>query len=143
MIRAVIIEDEAPAAKKLRNLLEKMNDDVSVVAVLDSIEALLDAIAISQYAGFKRVKLKFKAGWGSEMVQRVRERFPSIIVHVDCNSGFSLQDMAMFEQIDGFGLAMIEQPLAHDDIVDHARLQAECLDRKERHPRPDERACDG
>jgi O-succinylbenzoate synthase len=103
------------------------------IAVLDSIEALLDAIAISQYAGFKRVKLKFRAGWGSEMVQRVRERFPSIIVHVDCNSGFSLQDMTMFEQIDGFGLAMIEQPLAHDDLLDHAALQARletplCLD---------------
>lgn len=38
MIKTVIIEDEAPAARKLRNLLEKANSDVSVVATLDSIE---------------------------------------------------------------------------------------------------------
>ena len=36
-------------------------------------------------------------------------------------------------QLDDFGLLLIEQPLAHDDIIDHARLQAElktpiCLD---------------
>src|SRR5690606_19311873 len=44
-----------------------------------------------------------------------------------------LDDIGMFRELDRFGLAMIEQPLAHDDLIDHARLQAEletpiCLD---------------
>ncbi|MGD8430646.1 MAG: enolase C-terminal domain-like protein, partial [Ectothiorhodospiraceae bacterium] len=46
------------------------------------------------------------------------------VIHVDCNSGFTLDDIPMFRSLDRFELAMIEQPLAHDDLVDHARLQA-------------------
>jgi O-succinylbenzoate synthase len=39
----------------------------------------------------------------------------------------------MFQEIDELNLAMIEQPLAHDDLVDHAALQSQirtpvCLD---------------
>jgi O-succinylbenzoate synthase len=39
----------------------------------------------------------------------------------------------MFQALDGYGLAMIEQPLEYDDVADHARLQAAirtpvCLD---------------
>jgi O-succinylbenzoate synthase len=32
--------------------------------------------------------------------------------------------MATFKALDDFDLILIEQPLAHDDIIDHARLQA-------------------
>lgn len=103
------------------------------IAVLDSLDELLSAIDIARDSGFKRVKLKFRAGWGPEMVARVRERFPDTVIHVDCNSGFTLDDVEMFEEIDSLGLAMIEQPLAHDDLLDHATLQARletplCLD---------------
>jgi O-succinylbenzoate synthase len=39
----------------------------------------------------------------------------------------------MFKRLDKYNLAMIEQPLAHDDLIDHARLQKQidtpiCLD---------------
>ena len=39
----------------------------------------------------------------------------------------------MFKALDRYGLAMIEQPLAHDDLIDHALLQRQiatpiCLD---------------
>ena len=54
-------------------------------------------------------------------------------MHVDCNSGFRIEDAPMFERLDAFGLAMIEQPLGHDDLIDHAALQERlktplCLD---------------
>ena len=55
------------------------------------------------------------------------------MMHIDCNSGFTLDDLDLFRKLDGLNLRMIEQPLAYDDLVDHAKLQKElstpiCLD---------------
>lgn len=103
------------------------------IAVLDNIDDLLSAVALAREQGFLRTKLKFRRGWGVEMVARVRDAFPDATLHVDCNSGFTLEDLPMFKALDDLGLAMIEQPLAHDDLVDHATLQRQietpiCLD---------------
>lgn len=51
----------------------------------------------------------------------------------DANSAYSLADVPLFKLLDEFDLMMIEQPLAHDDIFDHAELQKQirtrvCLD---------------
>ena len=51
----------------------------------------------------------------------------------DANSAYKLADLALFKEMDQFDLMMIEQPLAHNDIFDHAELQkqiktAVCLD---------------
>lgn len=56
------------------------------------------------------------------MLQAVRGTFPRLTIHIDCNSGYRLEHVPLFRQIDGFGLAMIEQPLGHDDLADHAKL---------------------
>ena len=101
--------------------------------VMDHIDELLAAMADAVAQGFLRVKLKFRPGWDIEMVRKVRERFPHLTIHIDCNSGYSLADTAMFQALEEFHLAMIEQPLAHDDLVDHAKLQSAlrtpiCLD---------------
>jgi o-succinylbenzoate synthase len=63
----------------------------------------------------------------------VRERFPSIKLMADANSAYTLADAAHLKKLDEFYLMMIEQPLEHDDIIDHAELQARletpiCLD---------------
>jgi o-succinylbenzoate synthase len=54
-------------------------------------------------------------------------------LQVDANSAYTLDDLPALKALDEFDLLLIEQPLAHDDIIDHARLQAElktpiCLD---------------
>jgi O-succinylbenzoate synthase len=103
------------------------------IAVMDDLEELVAAVGRSVADGFQRTKLKFRRGWGVEMVARVREAYPEATIHVDCNSSFTLDDLPMFKELDRFNLAMIEQPLAHDDLVDHSRLQAAiktpiCLD---------------
>jgi O-succinylbenzoate synthase len=103
------------------------------IPVLENLDLLFHAIDDALEARFGRIKLKFRAGWGPEMIHRVRKTFPEAVIHIDCNSGFSLQDAAMFEELDSLNLAMIEQPLAHDDLIDHARLQKRlrtpiCLD---------------
>jgi o-succinylbenzoate synthase len=66
-------------------------------------------------------------------VRRVRERFAAIPLQVDANSAYTLDDLPALKALDDFSLLLIEQPLAHDDIIDHARLQAAlktpiCLD---------------
>jgi O-succinylbenzoate synthase len=101
--------------------------------VMDTVEELLPQIGSAVEAGFKRIKLKFRPGWDVPMLQAVRREFPTATIHIDCNSGYRLTDLDLFRRLDEFGLAMIEQPLAHDDLLDHAKLQAAietpvCLD---------------
>lgn len=83
--------------------------------------------------GYQRIKLKIKPGWDIEVVGEVRRRHPDILLSVDANSAYTLREMDRLRVLDDFGLLMIEQPLSHDDLVDHAKLQAElrtpiCLD---------------
>ncbi|MGH9696261.1 MAG: o-succinylbenzoate synthase, partial [Bryobacteraceae bacterium] len=68
-----------------------------------------------------------------DVIRQVRERFPAIRLMADANSAYTLRDTAHLKKLDEFHLMMIEQPLAHDDIIDHAELQAAldtpiCLD---------------
>jgi O-succinylbenzoate synthase len=101
--------------------------------VKDSIGELLEAVGGAVKAGYLRVKLKYRPGWALEMIREVRARFPDTVFHVDCNSTYTLADTDMFRELDGYRLAMIEQPLMHDDLLDHAELQKRiatpiCLD---------------
>ena len=120
----------------LHKLLGATRDWVPVGAdfgVMDRIEDLLPQIDEAVSAGFPRVKLKFRPGWDIPVIQRVRDAFPSLTMHVDCNSGYTINDLEQFRQLDAFQLSMIEQPLQHDDLHDHAQLQRQietpvCLD---------------
>ncbi len=101
--------------------------------VQDSIDILLEKIQGAVGAGYKRIKLKACPGWDLNMVQAVRKKFPDAVIHIDCNNAYSLDDLDMFKEIDKYNLAMIEQPLAFDDLLDHAELQSHlktpvCLD---------------
>jgi len=89
---------------------------------METIDALLGKIDEALKAGFKRVKLKFCPGWDVNMVHAVRTAFPKGTFHIDCNSAYRLSDVDMFKKLDRYHLAMIEQPLMHDDLVDHATL---------------------
>jgi O-succinylbenzoate synthase len=97
------------------------------------VEVLLGRIAEFLDQGYRRIKLKIGPGQDVDVVRRVRQRYPAIPLQVDANSAYTLADLATLKQLDDFDLILIEQPLAHDDIIDHARLQAElvtpiCLD---------------
>jgi len=92
------------------------------LGVQDTIDILIEKIDKAVNAGFPRVKLKVKPGWDIDVLKAVCTTFPAQIFHIDCNSGYTLDDLHLFREIDKFGLAMIEQPLFHTDIVDHAKL---------------------
>src|SRR5204863_1346216 len=91
--------------------------------VLDTVDELLGKVGEAVAAGFRRVKLKYRPGWDLPMVRAVRLAFPDTVLHIDCNSGYRLDDVPLFRSLDDFHLAMFEQPLAHDDLLDHAALQ--------------------
>ena len=101
--------------------------------IQDSIDMLLGNIQEAVDAGFPRVKLKVAKGWDLEVLRAVRDTFPDLTFHIDCNSGYTLDDLPFFKAIDGLGLAFIEQPLHHTDVLDHAELARKietpiCLD---------------
>lgn len=103
------------------------------IGIQDSVEQLLDKIDAELAAGYQRIKIKIKPGWDLEAIRRVRERFPEIRLMADANSAYTLSDLEHLKQLDQFHLMMIEQPLAHDEIIDHAVLQQSvetpiCLD---------------
>ena len=103
------------------------------IGIQDSVEQLLEKIEGELAAGYQRIKMKIKPGWDVDVVRRVRARFPAIKLMADANSAYTLADTEHLKRLDEFYLMMIEQPLSHDDIIDHAELQARiqtpiCLD---------------
>jgi O-succinylbenzoate synthase len=103
------------------------------IGVQDSVSQLLDKIETELAAGYQRIKMKIKPGWDVEIVAEVRRRFPDTPLMADANSAYTLRDTARLKRLDDFNLMMIEQPLSHDDIIDHAKLQRSletpiCLD---------------
>jgi O-succinylbenzoate synthase len=103
------------------------------VGIERTLEELLERVADYVEQGYARVKLKIKPGWDVAVVRAVRERWPDLRLQVDANSAYTLEDAPIFQELDEFDLLLVEQPLHHDDIVDHARLQERlrtplCLD---------------
>jgi o-succinylbenzoate synthase len=104
-----------------------------------SIDALLGRIERYLNEGYRRIKIKIKPSWDIEPLRQIRAKYPDISLMVDANSAYTLADTEHLRQVDDFNLLMIEQPLAYDDIADHARLQRQmrtaiCLDESLRSP---------
>jgi O-succinylbenzoate synthase len=103
------------------------------IGIQDSVPQLLQKIETELAAGYQRIKMKIKPGWDVEILREVRKHFPGILLMADANSAYTLADTEHLRRLDEFNLMMVEQPLAHDDIIDHAELQTTlqtpiCLD---------------
>ncbi len=128
--------------KPLHEALGATRSEVVVGAdfgVMDSLDDLVGSVGKAVEGRFPRIKLKFRSGWDVPMLEAVRSNFPDHPIHIDCNSGYRIGDIEMFQDIDRFRLEMIEQPLQHDDVLDHAELQKAietpvCLDESISHP---------
>ncbi|MCH1625434.1 o-succinylbenzoate synthase [Fredinandcohnia quinoae] len=104
-----------------------------VVVSIDTFERMLGKIQVHIDEGYKRVKIKIKPGQDYEILKEIRKVYPDLSLMVDANSAYTLEDIERLRALDEFKLMMIEQPLAADDIIDHAKLQKEimtpvCLD---------------
>ncbi|MGA3047397.1 MAG: o-succinylbenzoate synthase [Terracidiphilus sp.] len=110
------------------------------LGIQSSIPELLAIIERELAAGYQRIKLKCKPGWDTEVFERVRNRWPGIMLSCDANSAYMLGDADHLVEFDAFDLLMIEQPLWHDDFYYHSMLQkrletAICLDESIRNRR--------
>ncbi|MCP2341552.1 o-succinylbenzoate synthase [Actinomadura rupiterrae] len=93
------------------------------VGIMDSVPELLDAVHGYLDEGYVRIKLKIEPGWDVEPVRAVRERFgDDLLLQVDANAAYTLVDAPRLARLDAFDLLLIEQPLADDDMVQHAEL---------------------
>src|SRR6185369_14098963 len=81
------------------------------VGIMDSIDALLDAVEAYLGEGYRRIKLKIEPGWDVDPVRAVRERFgDDLLLQVDANTAYTLADARQLARLDPFDLLLIEQP---------------------------------
>ncbi len=121
-----------PLSKLLGGTLEEIACGVSL-GIRENPQALVKKVEEELRCGYQRIKLKIKPGKDLEYVDAVRKQFPEILLSVDANSAYRLEDAAHLRKLDEFKLLMIEQPLHWDDIYAHSKLQLQiqtaiCLD---------------
>jgi len=131
-----------PLWKHLGGVRREIECGVSI-GIQDNLEQLFEKIQVEIDAGYRRIKIKIAPGWDIDVIKRVRKQFGKIKLMGDANSAYTLKDIKLFQQLDKYELMMFEQPLAYDDMFDHAALQKEidtpiCLD-ESIHSLPDAR----
>ena len=103
------------------------------VGIAPTTEELLRQVDGFLEQGYRRIKLKIEPGTDVERVAAVRQAHPDTPLSVDANAAYRPEDVEVLRALDAFDLVMIEQPLHHDDLLQHAKLQARirtdlCLD---------------
>jgi o-succinylbenzoate synthase len=103
------------------------------IGIADTVDRLRAQVEEHLEQGYRRIKLKIMPGVDVERVAAIRGDHPDIPLSVDANAAYTPGDVDVFRALDAFDLLMIEQPLHHEDLVQHAALQAEirtaiCLD---------------
>lgn len=108
--------------------------DVGVsVGITPTIDELVEQVDGYVSDGYRRVKLKIMPGWDVAPLDAVRSAFPDLALQVDANAGYAPDDIELLAGLDRFGMLMIEQPFAPDELRAHAELVARmstpiCLD---------------
>lgn len=134
---AVLDAELTGAGLPLATYLGGVRDSVAVgvsVGITSSVEELLDVVAAHLQEGYRRIKLKIEPGWDLAPVAAVREHFgDELMLQVDANCAYRRSDIRHLLGLDDFGLALLEQPFAADDLEAHAALAARsrtpvCLD---------------
>ena len=117
------LEENRSLADLLGNQRERLFAGAGI-GIQPTTDELLDLVDHYLGQGYTKIKMKIRPGSDLEYVEAVRKVHPDIALMVDANNAYSLDDMETMKALDEFGLLMIEQPLAYDDIYYHSRLQA-------------------
>jgi O-succinylbenzoate synthase len=133
----------ARSGRTISQLLGGTRDRVAIgesISIKPTIEETLEEVSLRLAQGFRRIKLKIRPGWDVDLVRAVREAFGDILLTVDANAVYTLDDLDTFLALDAFGLLCIEQPFAYDDLAGSAALQRRlqtpvCLDEAVTGPR--------
>ncbi len=111
------------------------------VGIPGSLTELISQVEGYLEQGYRRVKLKIQPGWDIEPIRAVRERFgPDLALQADANTAYTRANARHLRALDEFGLLLLEQPLADDDLLGHAELARQlatpvCLDESITSPR--------
>jgi len=132
-------QKQQPLWKLLGGTLREIACGVSI-GIQDSPEQLLEKIETELAAGYRRIKIKVKPGWDLNVLEKIRARWADIVLSVDANCAYTLDQTEHLRKFDAYKLLMIEQPLWDDEIYLHARLQKTiqtpiCLDESIHHAR--------
>ena len=111
-----------PLAGLLGGAKQEIDCGVSL-GIRENPQSLLARVEQELRSGYQRIKLKIKPGKDYDFVRAVRREFPKILLSVDANSAYQLNDAEHLAAFDDFDLLMMEQPLGWDDIYAHAKLQ--------------------
>lgn len=87
-----------------------------------TVEATVDVVRRHVAEGYRRIKLKIEPGADVDRVAAAREAFPDLPLTVDANAAYTLATSAPLLALDAYGLDYVEQPLHHEDLVEHAEL---------------------
>ncbi|HEV2494699.1 MAG TPA: o-succinylbenzoate synthase [Terriglobia bacterium] len=98
----------------------------AAIGLMPTVDLLLERVAQFLDEGYRRIKIKIEPGHDVELVRTIRQRFGNIPLMVDANAAYCPEDRQVFDELDGLGLMMIEQPLAREALAEHAELQR-CL----------------
>jgi O-succinylbenzoate synthase len=121
-----------PLARFIGGVRERIAVGISL-GIQPSPQALAAKAAAAIAEGYRKVKIKIEPGHDVAFVRAAREALPGADLMADANNAYTLDDAATLAELDALHLMMIEQPLAHDDLVRHAALQKQlrtplCLD---------------
>ena len=139
-------QKKVPLAKLIGGTRTEIACGVSI-GIQASPEVLVEKVRQEVEAGYQRIKIKIRPGQDVEYMRAVRRAFPELVLSVDANSSYSLDDVEHLKSFDEFRLLMLEQPLWWDDIIWHAKLARQlktpiCLDEPIRHARDAQTAVD-
>jgi O-succinylbenzoate synthase len=122
MLDAQLRAEGRSLATHLRSRATEVDAGVAV-GMQEDLPELITQITGYVADGYRSVKLKIAPGHDLDVVARVRAEIgPSVTLQVDANGSYPLDHNDHLEQLDAFDLACIEQPLAPDALLEHARL---------------------
>jgi O-succinylbenzoate synthase len=132
VVDATLRAEHRSLASFLGGVRERVACGVSI-GIAPSTDGLLEQVAGYLEQGYRRIKLKIAPGADVVPVRAVREAHPDALLSVDANAAYTIADVEVFRSLDELGLLMIEQPLHHEDLLQHAKLQEQletslCLD---------------
>jgi O-succinylbenzoate synthase len=93
------------------------------VGIPGSLAELISQVEGYLEQGYRRVKIKIEPGWDIEPIAAVRKRFgPDLALQADANTAYTPASASRLRDLDQFGLLLLEQPFAADDLLGHAEL---------------------
>jgi O-succinylbenzoate synthase len=93
------------------------------IGIADDRAALVAAASAYVDRGYRSLKIKIAPGSDVAAIVAVRDAVgPDITLQADANGSYALADADRLAELDRYDVACLEQPLAPDALLDHARL---------------------